>query len=334
MKTYTNFSLKSYNTFGIDAKARRFVDIEKEEDLLDIDDFPAPRLCIGRGSNLLFTKDFDGTVIHCRMRTKNIVMEDTDSVLVEVGAGELWDDFVDYAVSHDWSGVENLSLIPGEVGSAAVQNIGAYGAEVKDVIAYVDYLDVLEGRFRRAYVEDLDYAYRSSRFKTEWKDRCIIYKVAFRLSKQFHPNLSYAALSSLLTPNSSLLTPYEVRKAVIDLRRQKLPDPRQLGNAGSFFMNPVVPADVARRLLRHCPDMPHYPQSDGQYEKLSAAWLIDQCGWKGRTLGRAGVYADNALVLVNLGDATAADIVALSIAIQHDVRQRYGIDIHPEVNFI
>lgn len=332
MQTYTDCSLLEHNTFGIAAKAKRFVEYSSEDELRSlIGTFTEDELLlhIGGGSNLLFTKDFDGTILHSAIKGMEVIEEDDDSVLVRVGAGEVWDDFVAYAVQHGWGGVENLSLIPGEVGASAVQNIGAYGAEAKDVIVVVEAIELRSAQKRVMGVMECDYAYRQSIFKKELKGAYAITYVTYRLSKHPHLNLSYGGLSKV-TPLPQTIA--QVRQAIIDTRNAKLPDPKVQGNAGSFFMNPVVSREVFLRIQKDYPDMPFYEVENGV--KIPAGWMIDQCGWKGKSIGRAGVHAKQALVLVNLGGATADEILHLCHTICQDVEQKFGVSIHPEVNFI
>ena len=330
MRKYDDFSLKSFNTFGLDVKTKSFVEYESPDDLLQLD-FAKPYLFVGRGSNLLFTKDYEGTIVHCGITGINIDEETDDYVDVRVGAGEIWDDFVEYAVLRGWSGLENLSLIPGEVGAAAVQNIGAYGVEAKDVIHSVEFYHIPTKQILHKAVTELKYGYRTSIFKTDWVGQCAICSVVFRLSKVFSPKLEYGKLKENFN-DVGTISPATVRQKVIEIRNSKLPKVEELGSAGSFFMNPIVSKEVAASLLQRYPEMPHYNQDGGV--KIPAGWMIEQCGWKGKTLGRAGVYAKQALVLVNLGDAKGEDIVKLSESIQKDVKQKFGIEIHPEVNFI
>lgn len=332
MQTYTDCSLLPYNTFGIEAKAKRLIEYSSEEELYSIiKNIPAdePLLHIGGGSNLLFTKDYEGTVLHSAIRGIEIQDEMKDSVLVRVGAGEVWDDFVAYAVEKGWGGVENLSLIPGEVGASAVQNIGAYGAEAKDVVALVEAVELRSGQKRVLGNAECNYAYRQSIFKNELKGAYAITYVTYRLSKKPVLNLSYGGLSRI-EPKPATIT--EVRQAIINTRNAKLPDPKVMGNAGSFFMNPVVSREVFEKILKDYPDMPYYEVADGV--KIPAGWMIDQCGWKGKRLGNAGVHDKQALVLVNMGDATSVEIINLCNTICKDVKMKFGVDIHPEVNFI
>ena len=339
MKDVTDYSLLGHNTFGIDAHCRRFLEIETVGDALRLYSMlsPAdqPLLIIGGGSNLLLTRDFPGTVIHSAIRGLEPAGDGSDgSVLLRAGSGETWDDVVQTSIQHGWHGAENLSLIPGDVGASAVQNIGAYGAEASHIIYNVEAVEISSGRQVTISAADCGYGYRQSRFKKEWRNRYFITHVTYRLHTAFTPLLDYGNIRDVLrqrgitTPTAS-----ELRQAIVDIRREKLPDPLVEGNAGSFFMNPVVSRVKYEELAAQYPQMPHYT-IDAGHEKIPAGWMIDQCGWKGRSLGRAGVHDRQALVLVNRGGATGSEIVALCQAVQHDVRQRFGIDICPEVNII
>lgn len=338
MKDLKHYSLLPHNTFGIQADCDRFIDMETEDDVMKLkdmlDDKDMPLLIIGRGSNLLLTDDYHATVLHCSIKGKTIVKEDGNSVLLRCGAGEEWDSIVDYCVAHDWQGIENLSLIPGEVGASAVQNIGAYGTEVKEIIHSVEAVEISTGKKHTFTNEQCEYSYRQSKFKNEWKDRFIITHVTYRLEKStdYIPKVDYGNIKSELERKGiSLPTMKDIRDVVISIRKDKLPDPEVEGNAGSFFMNPIVEKATFMNLLEQYPDMPHY-NVDSEREKIPAGWMIDQCGWKGKTLGKAGVHDRQALVLVNRGGATGKDILHLCNTIRNDVRQKFGIDIHPEVN--
>lgn len=338
MKDLKHYSLLPHNTFGIQANCDRFIDMETEDDVMKLkdmlDDKDMPLLIIGRGSNLLLTDDYHATVLHCSIKGKTIVKEDGNSVLLRCGAGEEWDSIVDYCVAHDWQGIENLSLIPGEVGASAVQNIGAYGTEVKEIIHSIEAVEISTGKKHTFTNEQCEYSYRQSKFKNEWKDRFIITHVTYRLEKStdYIPKVDYGNIKSELERKGiSLPTMKDIRDVVISIRKDKLPDPEVEGNAGSFFMNPIVEKATFMNLLEQYPDMPHY-NVDSEREKIPAGWMIDQCGWKGKTLGKAGVHDRQALVLVNRGGATGKDILLLCNTIRNDVRQKFGIDIHPEVN--
>jgi UDP-N-acetylmuramate dehydrogenase len=332
MVNEVDYSLLQHNTFGIDAKCRRFVEYCSVEEAQEIArQLQEPYLLIGAGSNLLLTKDFEGTVVHSALKG---IETQTDS-RIRCGSGETWDEVVAWCVGHRLYGAENLSLIPGEVGASAVQNIGAYGAEVKDLIASVEAVEIGTGRLCVFSREECQYGYRDSRFKHEWKNKYLITHVVYQLSSdESRQSTEYGNIRSELD-RRGIQTPTaaELRQVVIDIRNAKLPDPKVTGNAGSFFMNPVVERQKFEQLLAAYPDMPHY-YIDADHEKIPAGWMIDQCGWKGKSLGKAGVHDKQALVLVNRGGATGQEIVDLCNTIRADVKQKFGIDIHPEVNII
>lgn len=337
MKKLQNYSLLKHNTFGIDIQTDYFVEFDTEDEIRDFllsdRDSSLPLLVIGGGSNLLFLSDFHGIVLHINIKGIEILSQTDEWVEVRVGAGVVWDDFVAYAVVHGWYGAENLSLIPGEVGASAVQNIGAYGVEAKDLIVSVETV-CLETAEKRTFAnEECDYAYRHSIFKTTLKGKYLVTHVVFRLAKKTVWHLDYGNIRAILAQKQSLLSLENLREAIIEIREQKLPDPKVTGNAGSFFMNPVIPEKQFAELYRQYPGMPFYPAREG-YIKIPAGWLIDQCGWKGKALGRAGVHKNQALVLVNLGGATGEDIVRLAESVVASVKEKFGIEIYPEVNFI
>ena len=327
-----NYSLLAHNTFGIDAKCCRFVEYSSVEEAQQIArELQESYLLIGAGSNLLLTQDFEGTVVHSALKG----IEAQSDSHVRCGSGETWDEVVAWCVGHQLFGAENLSLIPGEVGASAVQNIGAYGAEVKDLIETVEAVEIGTGRLCVFTREECQYGYRDSRFKHEWKNKYLITHVVYHLSNdESRQSTEYGNIRSELD-RRGIQTPTaaELRQVVIDIRNAKLPDPKVTGNAGSFFMNPVVERQKFEQLLAAYPDMPHY-YIDADHEKIPAGWMIDQCGWKGRSLGRAGVHDKQALVLVNRGGATGQEIVDLCNTIRADVKAKFGIDIHPEVNII
>ncbi|MBQ8065024.1 MAG: UDP-N-acetylmuramate dehydrogenase [Prevotella sp.] len=332
MRDAKDYNLLKHNTFGIDAKCSRFLEYASEEEAQQAARLVqgAPYMIVGSGSNLLLTRDFNGTVLHSAVKG----IEPLGEGRVRCGSGELWDDVVAWCVAHRLYGAENLSLIPGEVGASAVQNIGAYGVEVKDLIESVEAVDITTGRQCLISAAECAYGYRDSRFKHEWKNRFLITRVTYRLSLTERLNTAYGNIAAELERRAILQpTAGQLRQVIIDIRRAKLPDPQVTGNAGSFFMNPVVSRSHFEQLLADYPDMPHY-YINKEREKIPAAWLIDQCGWRGRTLGRAGVHDRQALVLVNRGGATGGDIVALCRAIQRDVLAKFGIAIHPEVNIV
>lgn len=328
------YSLLPYNTFGIDVSASRFLEYASVAELKEYiaqGAVTTPFLHIGGGSNLLFTKDYDGLILHSRIGGIEVTAEDSQTVSLRVGAGVVWDDFVACCVEHGWYGAENLSLIPGEVGASAVQNIGAYGVEVKDLITAVETVNV-QGYGRVYSVEECEYAYRSSIFKRPENKSVFVTYVRFRLSKEERYTLDYGTIRQELAKYPAPTLPI-VRKVIIEIRESKLPDPKVMGNAGSFFMNPIVAKEKLEALQRDYPRIPYYELPDGRV-KIPAGWMIDQCGWKGKSLGPAAVHDKQALVLVNRGGAEGSDIVALSDAVRASVRDKFGIDIHPEVNVI
>lgn len=328
------YSLLPYNTFGIDVSASRFLEYASVAELKEYiaqGAVTTPFLHIGGGSNLLFTKDYDGLILHSRIGGIEVTAEDSQTVSLRVGAGVVWDDFVACCVEHGWYGAENLSLIPGEVGASAVQNIGAYGVEVKDLITAVETVNI-QGYERVYSVEECEYAYRNSIFKRPENKSVFVTYVRFRLSKEERYTLDYGTIRQELAKYPAPTLPI-VRKVIIEIRESKLPDPKVMGNAGSFFMNPIVAKEKLEALQRDYPRIPYYELPDGRV-KIPAGWMIDQCGWKGKSLGPAAVHDKQALVLVNRGGAKGSDIIALSDAVRASVRDKFGIDIHPEVNVI
>ena len=324
-----------HNTFGLKVEAAELLEYHSEEELQSFiaeGKVKVPFLHVGGGSNLLFVNErYEGTVLHSQIKGMQVIAENDTEVFVRVGAGEVWDDFVDFCVRQGWYGAENLSLIPGEVGASAVQNIGAYGVEVKDLITMVEAIG-LDGQKRVFKRDECQYAYRDSIFKRLEMKQYFVTFVNFRLSKVPHFKLDYGTIRKELG-DVSPITLTLVRQTIISIRQSKLPDPKVLGNAGSFFTNPIVSREKWQSLLEQYPNMPYY-EIDEAHVKIPAGWMIEQTGWKGKALGPAAVHDKQALVLVNLGGATGADIVALSEAICHDVAQQFGIEIHPEVNFI
>lgn len=321
-----------HNSFGLDVRSKEFVEYSSVAELQEFIKTKDPReqlLHIGGGNNLLFTKDFDGTILHSAIKGTDVKEDTAESVLLRVGAAEIWDEVVAYTISKGYYGLENLSLIPSEVGAAAVQNIGAYGAEAKDFIEEVEVVELATGKVQRFSNADCHFAYRYSNFKGPWKGLYAVTHVTLRLNKTFVPNLTYGALAQICTPG---MDAQALREAIIQVRQNKLPDPKEIGNAGSFFMNPVVSKEVYEKVAQDYPSVPHYGAEGGV--KIPAGWLIEQCGWKGRALGRAAVYEKQALVLVNLGHAQPEDIMNLSDQVCKDVKEKFGIEIHPEVNWI
>lgn len=336
MKIQQNASLLSYNTFGIDAKTDYLIEYNSLEDLQSVLQSDIIRnkkvLHVGGGSNLLFLKDFDGVILHSAIHSIEKLREDEQSVYVEAGSGVVWDDFVAYAVENGWGGIENLSLIPGETGAAAVQNIGAYGVEIQDVIEVVKAVDVNTAELKLFSNKECKYGYRDSIFKKELKGKCIITSVVFRLKKTAEFNLTYQHLEEAVLRNGNIDLK-NIRQTIISIRESKLPDPKITGNAGSFFMNPVVSKQTFLSLQEKYSQIPHYYISETE-EKIPAGWLIEQCGWKGKRLGNAGVHDKQALVIVNHGGATGAEIAHLAREIQSSVKKNFGIDLKLEVNFI
>ena len=345
LNIHKDYSLLGHNTFGIDARTAAFVEYSSEAELLEAarmlreGTLPSPWLHIGGGSNLLLTSDWPGTVLHSRITGCETVSENEDAVEVRVGSGVVWDDFVEMCVERGWYGAENLSAIPGETGAAAVQNIGAYGVEVKDLILEVETLDMSSGQKKVFPAADCGYGYRRSIFKQQDNKRFVVLSVLFRLGLRPQLNLDYKALSEALSGRDNI-TLRDVRETVRAVRSSKLPDPSETGSAGSFFTNPVVSRSKLEELQKQWPAIPFYevrgtsgavvPDS----VKLSAGWLIEQCGWKGRSLGRAGVYPKQALVLVNLGGATGSEVEVLATAVRDSVRERFGVELRPEVNIL
>ena len=291
-------------------------------------------LHIGAGSNLLFTKDFDGVVLHSRICFARALEEDAEGVNIEAGAGIVMDDLIAQVADMGLYGLENLSHIPGEVGASAVQNVGAYGVEAKDVIREVHAVAVESGEERIFSNEECRFVYRDSIFKNEWKGLYIITSVVFHLSKQPQPRLDYGNLRQALAGKEP--TPMNIREAVIAIRKQKLPEPAELGSAGSFFKNPIISPEHFQTILQQeqktAAEIPHFETADGI--KIPAAWLIEQCGWKGKRQGGAQVYEKQPLVIVNTGNATAQDIITLAAEITESIAQRFQITLHPEVNYI
>ena len=340
MKHYTDYSLKSLHTFGMDVRTAHFVEYTSVDELeallvrMQSEWETLPWLHMGGGSNLLFTSDYyQGVILHSAIKGWQVVDEDEECVHLRVGAGVVWDELVAYTVAQGWGGMENLSLIPGEVGASAVQNIGAYGMEAKDLIEMVDTIEIATGTSRTFACEECGYAYRQSVFKSELKGKFVVTHVTYRLQKNPVFHLDYGNIRAELERMGEGISLDTIRRAVIRIRESKLPDPQVMGNAGSFFMNPIVPRAVMEHIREAYPQMPFY-EVDTERVKIPAGWMIEQCGWKGRALGRAAVHDKQALVLVNLGGATGREIIALSDAVRHDVKEKFGVDIHPEVNFI
>lgn len=331
-----NVSLKPYNTFGLEYSAACFAILNNEREVVsfaaECNTFPPPLLVLGEGSNILFTKDFGGTVIRINIDGVRIEEDEGDSVVVSAGAGLKWDTFVEWCVDHRLNGLENLSLIPGTVGAVPVQNIGAYGVEASETIVKVLTVEIGTGKTREFSAEECNFGYRSSVFKTSLKGRFMVLRVSFRLSRKFIPRTGYGNLEEELTARGGY-GPGDVREAVISIRRRKLPDPLVTGNAGSFFKNPLIDNIKAAGMLSKYPGMPSFSDPSGK-TKLAAGWLIEKCGWKGKRIGDAGVHDKQALVIVNYGKATGRELFELSEKIKDSVFSEFGIALEREVEVI
>ena len=338
MKDLRNYSLKHHNTFGMEAKASRFMEYANVEDAQQIAAVlraeQEPFLIIGSGSNLLLTADFEGIVVHSVIKGIEKRTGEDGATVVRCGSGELWDDVVAWCVGEGLGHLVNLSLIPGEVGASVVQNIGAYGSEVSEFVASIEAVDIATGERVTIAPADCDYGYRKSKFKTVWKNKYLITAVEYLLPAETQLNVAYGNIRAELERRGiDKPTADELRSTIIGIRQNKLPDPAVEGNAGSFFMNPVVPRAKYEELVALYEGMPHYDVDD-EHVKIPAGWMIEQCGWKGKSLGRAGVHAKQALVLVNRGGATGDEVVRLCEAIRRDVKEKFGINIYPEVNIV
>nr|WP_294937386.1 UDP-N-acetylmuramate dehydrogenase [uncultured Flavobacterium sp.] len=337
MEIKHNFSLKNYNTFGIEAKAKSFVEVSTTDELAQIlKEYQNEKLFIlGGGSNMLLTQDIDALVIYVNLKGKKILKEDDDFVWVQGNAGENWHEFVLWNLEQNFGGIENMSLIPGNVGTTPIQNIGAYGAEIKDTFVSCDAMKMDTQEIITFTNEECRFGYRESIFKNEAKDKYVITSVVFKLTKRNHKvNTSYGAIDGELAKhNITDPTIQEVSNAVIAIRRSKLPDPKELGNSGSFFKNPIVSKETFEKAHAKFPDMPHYTISETEV-KVPAGWLIEQAGFKGKRFGDAGIHKLQALVLVNYGNATGQEILNVSKDIQKTILEKYGIAIEAEVNII
>ncbi|MEG9327986.1 UDP-N-acetylmuramate dehydrogenase [Salinimicrobium catena] len=335
MKTSTNKSLKNYNTFGIDVKARKFVSVESVEELRSLlkNSYASELFILGGGSNMLLTKDVEKTVVHINLKGIRIIEKTDEEVLVEAMAGENWHQFVLFCIDNGFGGLENLSLIPGNVGTAPIQNIGAYGVEIKDTFEKCTALDVQTLEIKTFNLADCEFGYRDSIFKNAVKGKYIITSVTFRLTRKDHRlNTAYGSIDSFLE-EKEITEPgiKDVSDAVISIRRSKLPDPKKIGNSGSFFKNPVITKEKHRELQEIYPEMPFY-EIDEDHVKIPAGWLIDHAGLKGYRTGDAGVHSKQALVLVNYGNASGEEILRLSKMVQERVFDLFGILLQPEVN--
>lgn len=331
-----NIALKNYNTFGIDVKSRFFIECSAVSEILEFIEMykkqDSPLMILGGGSNILFTKDFEGYVLRPSIKGIEVIEKTADHVILRVGAGEDWDSFVAYCVDHKWGGIENLSLIPGNVGTCPIQNIGAYGVEVKDVISEVEVIDIESVKMYRYKNKECNFGYRDSIFKSRLKGKQIITHVSFRLSKRPYFKLEYGNLSEELAKYDQVNLE-NIRKAVVSIRESKLPKPEVIGNAGSFFKNPVVDRFKADKLKEQFADLPLFNQSN-EKTKIPAGWLIEKAGWKGRKVGNTGVHEKQALVLVNYGNATGTEVINLATEIQKSVKAKFDIDLEMEVNVV
>jgi len=335
MQFQENISLKKYNTFGVEAKAQYFVAISNYDELKSLVANLKPaegrHFVMGGGSNLLFTKDFDGWLLRNEIKGIEIVEETDNEVLVKAGGGENWSDLVDLTVTKGWGGLENLSLIPGTVGAAPVQNIGAYGTEQKDAFVRLEACNLITGKMCHFNKLECDFGYRSSILKEAEKDKWFVLNVTYRLLKTPKLHLDYAPLQKAFENiPAEEITVKAVSEAVKSIRRSKLPEPENLGNAGSFFKNPVILYEKFLSVRQRFPQIPFYPSENGKV-KIPAGWLIEQAGWKGKQVGNAGVHHQQALVIVNYGEATGKEILQLSKDIQNDVLQKFDITLEPEV---
>lgn len=333
MKIQQNISLKPYNTFGIHSNAKRFVSIDSLKKLKEIIAVEKKVFLLGGGSNVLFTNDIEDLVIH--LNTKGIIVNDfgVDEVLVTAEAGENWHEFVLWCISQDYGGLENLSLIPGNVGTSPIQNIGAYGVEIKDVFQQLEAIEIETGKTKIFTNKECNFDYRNSVFKNELKGKFIIINVTFKLTKKNHvTNISYGAIKELLH-NKRNPSIKEISDAVIAIRQSKLPDPKEIGNSGSFFKNPVIDVNSFKKLKEKYPTIPNYVLSKKEV-KIPAGWLIEQCGFKGKRFGDAGVHDKQALVLVNYDNASGQEIYALAKKIQQKVMETFNIILEIEVNVI
>jgi UDP-N-acetylmuramate dehydrogenase len=331
-------SLRGFNTFGLPATAHVLVHVRSDADVRRVLDHPEfgrlPKLVLGGGSNLILTRDPASVVLRVEVPGRRPVQERDDAVIVEAGAGETWHDFVAWTLDQGWPGLENLALIPGTVGAAPVQNIGAYGVELQDRFDSLDTVDLVTGRAVRLEARDCAFGYRDSVFKRELAGRSVITRVRFRLPRPWTPVVGYLDLERKMAETGNRAPDARtIFDWVCAIRRAKLPDPAVVGNVGSFFKNPVVTPEQCKDIIARDPHVVHYPMDDGSF-KLAAGWLIDACGWKGKSIGRAGVYEKQALVLVNRGGASGAEVLTLARAIQESVYGRFGIRLEPEPVFL
>ena len=333
MQLHTNVDLSSYNTLGLRSSANLYTELHNIIDLHNLIQNESVKNekwhILGGGSNLVLPEQIKGLVIKVANKGRELIQEDSDYWYVKAQAGEVWDEFVQWTLQHGYHGLENLSLIPGTVGAAPIQNIGAYGVEVKDSLFEVTGIDLKTGELKTFSNEECKFSYRDSFFKQEGAGKYLIWDVTFRLPKKVKLHLEYGDMQKELDRQGLDENPENISKAVIAIRTSKLPDPKKIGNAGSFFKNPIVPSSQKDELLKQYPALVTFPATDGKH-KLAAGWLIDQCGWKGKKLGPVGMYEKQALVLVNHGGASAEDVWKLATEVCADVKNRFGVDIEPE----
>lgn len=334
MALHHNYPLKSLNTFGLEANARYFATFNSISELQKlIVEASLPIMVLGGGSNILLTQDVEGTILKNEIKGISIIEEDEEKAIVKVGGGVIWHDFVKWSINNDLGGIENLSLIPGSVGAAPMQNIGAYGIEIRSTFMELEAVNISSQKVRKFSNNDCKFDYRYSIFKAELKGQYVICNVTFILNKVHQLNTSYGAIENELQSMGVTASLQNVSQAVINIRQRKLPDPNEIGNSGSFFKNPTIPNTQFKALKVDFPNIVGYPNNDGK-TKLAAGWLIEQAGWKGYTNKDAGVHKNQALVLVNYGQAQGQDILKLSQEIQESIRQKFGIDLEAEVNII
>lgn len=334
-KISSNFSLKHYNTFNIDVRSDKFISINSEDQLIDfLSQHKGEEniFFLGGGSNVLFSKDYNGTIIHISIKGKKIIEELDDKIIIEVSSGENWHDFVKWSIDNNYGGIENLSLIPGNVGAAPIQNIGAYGVELKDVFDSCRVLSIDSNEIKIFNKEECDFNYRSSVFKSSQKNKYVILSIRLKLTKEPHSyNLSYDSLRERFNDKEINLS--NISEEIVKIRESKLPDPKKIGNCGSFFKNPFIESEKLDILLEKYPKLPYNKVENGLY-KIPAAWLIEKMGFKNKSLGDAGVYINQPLVIVNNGNASGSDILNFANSIKNSVKENFNIDLEEEVNII
>ena len=334
-KISSNFSLKEYNTFNIDVKSDKFISINSEDQIIDFlsqNKREENIFVLGGGSNVLFSKDYKGTIVHISIKGKKIIKELDDSIIIEVSSGENWHEFVKWSIENNYGGIENLSLIPGNVGAAPIQNIGAYGVELKDVFDSCRVLLIDSNEIKHYNKDECEFDYRSSVFKSKQKNKYIILSIRLKLTKEPHSyNLSYDSLKKRFNDKEINLS--NISEEIIKIRESKLPDPNKIGNCGSFFKNPLIESTKLDKLLEKYPKLPHHKSQNGLY-KVPAAWLIEKMGFKQKSLGDVGVYINQPLVVVNNGNANGSDILNFTNSIKKSVKEEFNIDLQEEVNII